>query len=100
VIGNRHVLKIDSFSIFEERVRTPDVIEPTNRQQSVLAGHVVRQLQSVVLPALSEKHVRYKSLPKIIRMLEKLNNSKGMRLTQVDVIKLDCDTERVSAISP
>jgi hypothetical protein len=64
VIGNGHVLKIDSFSIFEKRVRSPDVIEPTNRQKSVLAGHVVRQLQSVVLPALSKKYVRYKSLQK------------------------------------
>jgi hypothetical protein len=101
VIRNGHVLKIDSFSIFEKRVRSPDVIEPTNRQKSVLAGHVVRQLQSVVLPALSKKYVRYKSLPKKKTLeKEKLNISKGMRLTQVDIIKLDCDTERVLAIIP
>lgn len=63
MVGNSHVLEVDPFSVFEEGIRSPDLIEPTNRQQSVLAGHVVRQLQSVVLPALSEKHVRYKSLP-------------------------------------
>jgi hypothetical protein len=86
VVRNSHVLEVDSFGVFEERIGSPDLIEPTNRQQSVLAGHVVRQLQSVVLPALSEKYVRYKSLISRERERERENNQKFKRFTRVIII--------------
>ena len=57
MVGDGHGLEGDALGVLEERVRPPYLGEPLDGQQPVLGGHVVRQPQAVVLPALGEEHV-------------------------------------------
>ncbi|GBM18550.1 hypothetical protein AVEN_47942-1 [Araneus ventricosus] len=67
VVGNGHLLEGDSLGVLEEGVGSPHLLQPAEREKAVLRRHVLRQLQSVVLPALRHENVGHVRLEKIIR---------------------------------
>ena len=58
VVLDGHGLEGDFFGVFEVGVRPPDEVEPFDREQPILSGHVGGQDQPMVLPCLSKEHVR------------------------------------------
>lgn len=58
VIGNGHCLECHRLGVLKERIWTPHVLQPLDLEQSVAAGHVLRQAEAPVLPRLGEEDVR------------------------------------------
>ena len=57
MIWNGHGLERDLLGVLEERVGSPNEVQPVNREQAVLPGHIVGQDEPVVLPLLGKEHV-------------------------------------------
>lgn len=58
VIGDGHLLKGDLLGVLEIGVGLPDVVEPGDGQQAVIAaGHITGKPQTVVHPALCKEYV-------------------------------------------
>ena len=52
-----HGLKGDFLGIFEVGVRSPDLVQPFDREKLVLSCHVLWQAKAVVIPLLPKKDV-------------------------------------------
>ena len=72
VVGHAHLVERDLFGIFKENIRSPDFLEPGHVQDAVLFGHVLRQPESVISPALRQKDVGH------VRLIDSIKR-KGMR---------------------
>lgn len=57
MVRYRHLVKGDLLGVLEEAVRPPDVVQPVHVEYPVILGHVFRQPQPRVPPALREKYV-------------------------------------------
>ena len=57
MIGYCHSLERDFLGVFEKTIGSPNEAEPLDREQAVLAGHILGQFESMVLPFLSEKNI-------------------------------------------
>lgn len=68
VVWYWHLVKGNLFCVFEETVRSPDVMQPVHVEYSVLFRHILRQPQSRVPPTLREKYVGH------VRLLPRKNN--------------------------
>lgn len=63
-----HLVESNFFCIFEETVRSPDVMQPVHVEYSVIFGHVLWQPQSRIPPTLREKYVGH------VRLLPQKNH--------------------------
>ncbi|GFQ95565.1 uncharacterized protein TNCT_305841 [Trichonephila clavata] len=65
VVRDSHLLEGDSFGVLEEGIWSPHPLEPADRKQSVLHGHVLWKAQAVIFPALRHEDVCYVRLQDI-----------------------------------
>ena len=63
MVRYRHLVEGDLLRVLEEAVRPPDIVQPVHVQYSVLFGHVLREPEPRVPPALRQKYVRDVRLP-------------------------------------
>ena len=62
VVGHAHLVEGDFLGVFEETIRTPEILEPADVEIAVLFGHVLRQSKSMVPPTLGQEDVGHISL--------------------------------------
>lgn len=57
MVRYRHLVEGDLLGVLEEAVGPPDIVQPIHVEYPVILGHVLRQPQPRVPPALREKYV-------------------------------------------
>ena len=78
VVGHAHLVEGDFLGVFEETIRTPEILEPADVEIAVLFGHVLRQSKSMVPPTLGQEDVGHISLILIILLTKIVNGTRKL----------------------